>query len=370
MQFDSATADEEHDRWQAVVNRTAAPFLYAVRSTRIFCRPGCASRLPARQNVVFFDTPVEAQSAGFRACKRCAPVGESLPELHAAAVAKACRMIDAATEPPAVDELARAAGMSRFHFQRVFKAITGMTPSRYAAAKRGQRVREALPVSGSVTAASYDAGFNSSGRFYEHAARELGMAPAAFRKGGAGLVIRFAVAQSSLGATLVAATEKGVCAILLGDEPEPLVRDLERRFPRAELQPGGRAFERTVALVIGFIEAPKLGLELPLDLRGTLFQQRVWEALRQVPPGSTTTYSEIANRIGAPQAVRAVGQAVGANPVAVAVPCHRVIRVGGAICGYHWGVERKRQLLAREGGATPSARPASSGKKPQRSRRA
>lgn len=309
-----------------------------------------------------------AEAAGFRACKRCSPAGETLSQVHAGAVAKACRLMEDASEPPAVAELARVVGLSRFHFQRVFKAITGVTPSRFAAARRGHRVRESLSSTGTVTAAAYDAGFNSSGRFYEHAARELGMAPATFRKGGEGVVIRFAVAQSSLGATLVAATKKGVCAILLGDEAEPLVRDLERRFPRAELQPGGRDFERTVALVIGFIEAPKLGLDLPLDLRGTLFQQRVWEALREVPPGSTTTYSEIANRIGAPKAIRAVGQAVGANPVAVAVPCHRVIRVGGAICGYHWGVERKRQLLAREGGATLSARPASAGRTPRRSR--
>lgn len=348
--------------------RAAGEFVYAVRTTRIFCLPGCASPLPKRENVVFFETAAAAQAAGFRPCKRCSPVGETLGEVHAAAVAKACRMIEFATEPPAVAELARAAGMSRFHFQRVFKAITGLTPSRYAAGRRGERVRAALPDSGSVTAAAYDAGFNSSGRFYEHATRDLGMAPAAYRKGGAGLVIRFAVAQSSLGATLVAATEKGVCAILLGDEPEPLLRDLQRRFPLAALQPGGREFERTVALVIGFIEAPKLGLDLPLDLRGTLFQQRVWEALREVPPGSTTTYSEVAQRIGAPKAVRAVGQAVGANPVAVAVPCHRVIRVGGAICGYHWGVERKRQLLAREDGAIPPVPPASAGKTPRRSR--
>src|SRR4051812_12429820 len=231
---DSPPRADDDERWHAVVNRTAEPFLYAVRSTGIFCRTGCASRLPARANVVFFETVIAAQAAGFRACKRCSPSGESLTELHAAAVARACRMIESAPEPPAIAELARAAGLSRFHFQRVFKAITGVTPGRYAAAKRGQRVREALPAAGSVTAAAYDAGFNSSGRFYEHATRELGMAPAAYRKGGAGLVIRFAVAQSSLGATLVAATEKGVCAILLGDEPDPLVRDLQRRFPRAE----------------------------------------------------------------------------------------------------------------------------------------
>jgi AraC family transcriptional regulator of adaptative response/methylated-DNA-[protein]-cysteine methyltransferase len=241
--------------------------------------------------------------------------------------------------------------MSRFHFHRIFKEATGVTPKAYAAAHRANRLREELPRSNSVTEAIYGAGFNSSGRFYAGSTDMLGMAPKNFRTGGDGTAIRFALGQCSLGAILVAATAKGVCAIALGDEPEALLRDLQDRFPKAQLIGGDRDFERLVATVIGFVEAPQLGLDLPLDVRGTAYQQRVWQALQAIPAGSTASYTEIAKRIGRPKAVRAVAQACAANTIAVAIPCHRVVRNDGAISGYRWGVERKRSLLAREVGA-------------------
>ena len=239
-------------------------------------------------------------------------------------------------------------GLSPYHFHRVFKTITGVTPKAYAAEMRARRAADKLRTAGTVTEAIYDAGFNSSSRFYESTAARLGMTPGAVRRGGAGAAIRFAVGQASLGAVLVAATNKGVCAILLGDDPDALVRELQDRFPRAELEGGDPAFERTVALVVGLVEAPGQRLDLPLDIRGTAFQQRVWAALRAIPPGKTATYKEIARAIGQPSAVRAVAQACAANPLAVAIPCHRVVRTDGDLSGYRWGVERKRELIARE----------------------
>ena len=345
-------SDEE--RWAAVADRDAraeGEFFYSVSTTGVYCRPGCPSRRPRREHVRFHASHEEAENAGFRACRRCRPNEPSLAERHAAAVAAACRLIEGAEELPALDDLAAAAGMSRFHFHRVFKAATGCTPRAYAAARRANRMREALRESGTVTDAVYDAGFNSGGRFYAASREILGMAPATYRHGGAGESIRFAVGACSLGAVLVAATAKGVCAIGLGDDPDVLVHDLEDRFPRADLVGGDPEFEALVARVIAFVEAPALGHDLPLDLRGTTFQQRVWRALRNVPAGTTATYGEIAERIGAPGAARAVARACATNPLAVAIPCHRVVRTGGGLSGYRWGVERKRALLDRE--ATP-----------------
>jgi AraC family transcriptional regulator of adaptative response/methylated-DNA-[protein]-cysteine methyltransferase len=238
--------------------------------------------------------------------------------------------------------------MSRFHFHRIFKAVTGLTPKAYAAARRAERVRAELPRAGTVTEAIYEAGFNSNGRFYASASEMLGMTPTDYRSGGKRASIRFAVAECSLGSVLVAATDRGVCAILLGNDPEALVRDLQDRFPRAELIGGDAAFEQTVAAVLGMVEAPSRAVDLPLDVRGTAFQQRVWQALRTIPPGSTATYTDIADRIGAPKAVRAVAQACASNPVAIAIPCHRVVRNDGSLSGYRWGIERKRALLERE----------------------
>lgn len=343
--------DSDDARWQAVTRRNPAAegaFWYSVQTTGVYCRPTCPARLPRREHVRFHESREAAERAGFRPCKRCRPDRQALAALRAAAVAAACRLIEQAETPPALDELARTAGLSRFHFHRVFKTVTGVTPRQYAAAHRARQLRQTLPRSGSVTEAIYDAGFNSSARFYAQSAAVLGMEPARFRAGGSGMTIRFAVGDCSLGAILVAATEVGVCAILLGDDPAALVRDLQDQFPRATLIGGDARFERRVAQVVGFVEAPALGLDLPLDVRGTAFQQRVWQALRDIPAGSTATYAQIAARIGAPKAVRAVAQACAANAIAVAIPCHRVVRSDGALSGYRWGVERKRRLLERE----------------------
>jgi len=338
-------------RWAAVQRRDAradGSFFYSVRTTGVYCRPSCAARLARRENVAFHASVAAAEQAGFRPCKRCRPDDASLAQRHAAAVERACRLIECAERAPTLDELAHAAGLSRHHFHRVFKAATGLTPKAYADARRSANVRAALPRAESVTDAIYAAGFNSNGRFYQTASQSLGMLPRAYRAGGAGTTIRFAVGDCSLGAILVAATERGVCAIALGDDPDALVRDLERRFARATLVGGDAEFERWVAAVIGFVEAPRCGLELPLDVRGTAFQQRVWRALTQIPPGSTQSYADVARELGEPTATRAVAQACAANPLAVAIPCHRVVRKDGALSGYRWGIERKRALLERE----------------------
>jgi AraC family transcriptional regulator of adaptative response/methylated-DNA-[protein]-cysteine methyltransferase len=270
----------------------------------------------------------------------------------AALVAAACRRIERAEAPPVLDALARDAGLSPHQFHRLFKAITGLTPRAYAQAQRGKALRDALARPGTrVVDAAFDAGFNASSRFYDSADALLGMKPAQYRDGGADARIMFAIAQSTLGALLVARSGRGLCAISLGDDPEALLRELQERFPRAELVGGDGGFERLVAQVVGFVEAPRLGLDLPLDIRGTAFQQRVWEALRKVPAGETVSYAEIAARIGSPRSVRAVAQACAANTLAVAIPCHRVVRSDGALSGYRWGIARKQQLLARERGA-------------------
>ncbi len=345
----SATRDA---RWQAVIARDRnfdGQFYYAVRTTGVYCRPSCAARRAKLENVSFYRSCEEAEGAGFRPCKRCKPDEIALAGRYAARVAEICRYIEAAPEIPSLEDMARKAGLSASHFHRLFKAVTGLTPRAYANAHRAERVRDALVRSGAtVTDAIYDAGFNSSGRFYETSHEMLGMTPTAYRGGGENIEICFAIGESSLGAILVARSEKGVCTILMGDDPDALARDLQDRFPRARLLGGDKGFEKLVAKVVGFVEAPSLGLDLPLDIRGTAFQQRVWQALREIPAGSTASYTEIAKRIGAPKAVRAVAGACAANPIAVAIPCHRVVRTDGALSGYRWGVARKRALLDRE----------------------
>lgn len=270
----------------------------------------------------------------------------------AALIAAACRRIEQAAAPPSLDTLAKSAGMSPHHFHRLFKAITGVTPKAYAQAQRGKALRAALAKPGAkVTDALYDAGFNASSRFYDSADGLLGMKPRQYRNGGADAWIEFALGQCTLGAILVARSERGLCAISLGDDADALLRELQDRFPRAELVGGDAEFEQLVARVVGFVEAPRIGLDLPLDIRGTAFQQRVWDALRKLPAGNTASYAEIAARIGSPKSVRAVAQACAANTLAVAIPCHRVVRSDGAESGYRWGVERKRCLLQREADA-------------------
>lgn len=347
----SAPSDKDDVRWDAIVRRDPAAdgkFYYSVKTTGVYCRPSCASRLPRRENVRFHASCEDAERAGFRACKRCRPGDAAHNNTHTALVAKACQNIATAEELPDLDTLAQTAGLSRFHFHRVFKQITGLTPKAYALAHRAERLRKTLPKRHTVTEAIYEAGFNSNSRFYAKSSQMLGMRPKVFSKGGAGETLRFAVGECSLGSILVASSDKGVCAILLGDDPNELAQNLQDRFPKAQLMGGDRPFERTVAQVIGFVEAPGLGLELPLDLRGTAFQQRVWNALRKIPVGSTTNYSDIARRIGSPKAVRAVAGACAANALAVAIPCHRVLRTDGSLSGYRWGVERKQALLQKE----------------------
>jgi AraC family transcriptional regulator of adaptative response/methylated-DNA-[protein]-cysteine methyltransferase len=298
--------------------------------------------------VRFFDTRDEAERAGFRPCKRCKPDQPSIGERHAGKIAQACRLIETADEAPKLDDLAEAVGLSPYHFHRIFKEALGVTPKAYATAHRAKRVREGLSRSGTVTEAIYDAGFNSNGRFYANSSEVLGMTPTDFRSGGVGQAIRHAIGTCSLGPVLVAASEKGVCAILFGDEPESLQKELQVMFPRARLVGGDKAFEKLTAKVLAFVEDPAKGLDLPLDVRGTAFQHRVWEALRRIPVGSTASYTEIAERIGAPQAVRAVARACATNRIAVAIPCHRVIGSDGSLTGYRGGIERKRALLAKE----------------------
>lgn len=335
-------------RWAAVAGRDRGAdgaFLFGVLTTGVYCRPGCASRTPRRENVRFFATADAAEGAGLRPCKRCAPRGGPSPQ--AAAVARACALIDAADEPPSLGELADAAGMSPFHFHRVFKAATGLTPAAYARARRAERLRQALPAAPSVTDAIFAAGYGSASGAYDGGA-PLGMTPSAYRGGAAGERISFAVADSYLGPVLVAATGRGVCAIEFGEGEGELRARLAARFHGAELAPGDAAFAATVGRVVAFLEAPAAGLDLPLDIQGTAFQRRVWEALRRIPAGGTASYAEVAASVGQPGAARAVAQACAANRLAVAVPCHRVVRGDGAAGGYRWGAARKRALLERE----------------------
>lgn len=338
-------------RWAAVVARDAAAdgrFVYSVRTTGVYCRPSCGSRAARPENVAFHASCADAERAGFRPCKRCTPDQPSRTAKQAELVATLCRRIESAEPPPSLNELATGAGLSAHHLHRVFKAVTGVTPKAYAQAHRANRVRQELAHSGSVTEAIHGAGYASSSRFYEESTQVLGMTPTAYRTGGAAIEIRFAIGQCSLGAILVAQSARGVCAILIGDDPDVLARDLQDRFPKAHLIGGDADFEQLVARVVGFVEVPAIGLDLPLDLRGTAFQQRVWQALREIPAGRTASYTDIAQRIGAPASVRAVAQACAANPLAVAIPCHRVVRLDGGLSGYRWGVERKRELLSRE----------------------
>ena len=339
-------------RWARVLarDRTAdGTFWYSVATTGVYCRPSCPSRAANPKNVQMHVTLADAKATGFRPCKRCHPDGPSIDAENVAIVARACRLIEESEEEPSLNALAKAVGRSAGYFHRSFKAVTGLTPKDYAAAHRASKVREGLASGSSVTEAIYDAGYNSSGRFYEKSTDMLGMTPTQFKTGGTNEEIRFALGQTSLGAILVASSKKGVASILLGNDPDALLRQLQDRFPKAKLIGADKDYEGLVARVVGFIEAPQIGLDLPLDVRGTAFQRRVWQALQEIPVGQTVSYTEIAQRIGSPKAVRAVAGACAANNLAVAIPCHRVVRNDGALSGYAWGVERKKVLLDREG---------------------
>jgi AraC family transcriptional regulator of adaptative response/methylated-DNA-[protein]-cysteine methyltransferase len=344
-----ATLDDT--RWAAFITRDAAfdgQFFIAVKTTGIYCRPSCPAKRAKREHVRFYETAADAEAAGFRPCKRCKPDQPSLFQQQADKVAEACRLIETAEEAPKLGDLARTVGLSPYHFHRIFKATLGVTPKAYAAAHRNKRVREELSRRATVTEAIYGAGFNSNGRFYATSSETLGMTPSQFRSGGRDAEIKYAIGESSLGLVLVAASAKGVCAIFFGDDPAGLARDLAKQFPRAQLVGNDPDFEQLAANVIGFVEDPRNGLDLPLDIRGTAFQHRVWEALRRIPVGSTASYAEIAKAIGAPRATRAVARACGSNRIAVAIPCHRVIGSDGSLTGYRGGIERKRALLAKE----------------------
>jgi AraC family transcriptional regulator of adaptative response/methylated-DNA-[protein]-cysteine methyltransferase len=338
-------------RWARIVARDKTAdghFWYSVLTTGVYCRPSCPSRATNPKNVQLHDTMESARATGCRPCRRCNPDGPSIESENVSLVVKACRIIEESEEQPSLRELANAIGRSPSYFHRLFRATTGLSPKDYAAGHRAKKVREGLASRNTVTEAIYDAGFNSSGRFYENSTGMLGMTPSRYRSGGVNEEIKFAVGQTSLGAILVASSKKGVAAILLGDDPAELVRDLQDRFPKARLIGADREYEALVARVVGFVETPRIGLDLPLDIRGTAFQRRVWRALREIPVGETVSYAEVARRIGSPKAMRAVAGACAANNLAVAIPCHRVIRNDGSLSGYAWGVERRRVLLDRE----------------------
>jgi AraC family transcriptional regulator of adaptative response/methylated-DNA-[protein]-cysteine methyltransferase len=343
--------DPDTPRWQAVLARDAAPacgpFLYAVTTQGVFCRPGCPARPPLRRNTRFFRDASAAEAAGFRACKRCDPKGDRAA-LHAAAVQAACAMIEAAEAMPSLAELAARAGYARHHFLRLFREVTGVTPRSYAEGVRARRLQAALAAGDRVAEAVAGAGFGSESRVYEDTAKHLGMTPGVARRGGAGETIRIAHAQSAMGPLLVGATEKGVCFIGFAEPPEALEGDLRARFPKARLVAADTALAETVRRVAAFIAAPQAALALPLDLRGTAFQRQVWEALQRIPLGETRTYGGLASEIGNPAAVRAVARACARNPVSLAVPCHRVVGSDGDLTGYRWGVPRKAALLAGE----------------------
>lgn len=328
-------------RWQALITRTPGDFVFGVRTTGVFCRPGCKSRLPLRRNVRFFDNPAQARRAGFRPCKRCRP--EQTP---GAIIARACREL-AGANPPGVAQLARQAGLSPAAFRRAFNQATGVTPRAYAAQLRAQSTRRALTKESSVTTAMLEAGYQTASRFYAAAAGTLGMAPAQYRAGGAGLAIKAACAPCDLGWVQVAVTGRGICAIQLGDSPTQLMHELRARFHAAtivESQDLGSHLRAVAAL----IKTPAKGLNLPLDVQGTAFQRRVWQELAKIKPGRTSSYQEVAASIGKPKAARAVAGAIAANPLAVAIPCHRVVGTDGKLHGYRWGLDRKQKLLDRE----------------------
>lgn len=337
--------------WAAVERRDPAfdgSLYYAVLTTGIYCRPSCPARRPQRANVVFYATPAAAEQAGFRSCKRCSPREHSLHDRRAAHVADACRRIDASEGPPSLRELAAAAGLSPHYFHRLFRSLTGVTPKTYALTRRRQRLDHTLTDAATITAAALDAGYPSAASFYADAGASLGMTPKQRRAGGAGTTLQYAVGRCTLGAVLAAATHKGIAAILLGDDPDALRVELARRFPRATLLPASADFAATLSAVVELIDNPAKPCALPLDIRGTAFQQRVWQALRDIPAGTTATYADVAARVGSPAATRAVASACAANAHAVAIPCHRVIRGDGSLSGYRWGLERKRRLLERE----------------------
>lgn len=344
-------------RWARILARDPdadSLFWYSVVTTGIYCRPSCPSRRAKPQHVRIHDSLADAQASGCRPCRRCNPDGTSRQQQNTALVTAACRLIEHSEEPLTLGQLAQQLGLSPGHLHRTFRAVTGVTPKAYARTLRENQLRQQLGEADSVTGAIFAAGFNSSSTFYQQASNILGMTPKAYRGGGAREQLHFAVGDSSLGAVLVASSAKGVVCVTLGDDPELLVRDLQDRFPAAELMGADADYEQLVAQVVGLVESPGRAPDLPLDVRGTAFQQQVWQALRTIPAGQTMSYAEIARLIGQPTAARAVARACGANAIALAIPCHRVVRQDGGLSGYRWGVGRKQALLDREAKSTGS----------------
>jgi AraC family transcriptional regulator of adaptative response/methylated-DNA-[protein]-cysteine methyltransferase len=344
--------------WDAVCAHDAAQdgrFFYSVKTTGVYCRPGCASRRPRRENVAFYQTTAEAEAAGFRPCKRCRPNEGSPAERHLAAVERACDLIRTSETLPSLAELAAAARISPYHFHRVFKQVTGATPRDWGKAHRLGRFAAKLEAGEAIAEAAYGAGFGGSSRAYEAAGGGFGMTPGARRNGGKGETIRYTIVSTWLGWGLVAATDRGICMTALGDDRTALEADLRRRFPAAELAPADAALADWSGRVVRFITRPGDQLDLPLDIRGTAFQAQVWRALREIPVGATASYSELAAKLGRPRAVRAVAAACAANKLALLVPCHRAVRTDGDLAGYRWGIERKRAILAREREAVADA---------------
>ncbi len=357
---------DDNARWQAICARDASAdgaFVFAVTTTGIYCRPSCPARRPKRENVRFFALPREAEAAGFRPCRRCRPRDLSTAQRHALLIEAACRQIETSAREPTLAELANAAGLSPSYFHRLFRAVVGVTPKHYARTARAGALRQTVRKAPSVTAAAFESGHESLRRFYDRALAALGMTPRAFRAGAEGEVILFAAAPSTLGVVTAAFTRRGVCAVRLNDRAADGEAELRALFPKACLVAAGNRLTSLIAQVVAAIEEPARAAELPLDIRGTAFEQRVWRALRDIPVGTTASYSAIAAGIGAPMAQRAVARACGANPAAVLVPCHRVVRADGGLGGYRWGIARKERLLAREGAGRSSGKKMSSGKR-------
>ncbi len=344
--------DEHEAKWQAVLTkdaRTNGQFVFAVSSTKIYCRPSCPSRRPKRENVSFFDAPDAAEQAGFRACLRCHPDSESTAGLQVELVRRVCRLLeDAEVQTATLATLSAQTGVSAFHLQRTFKKVMGVTPKQYAAAARVKRFKGASQEGKSVTTALYDAGFGSSSRLYELAGAHLGMTPATYGKGGKGATINYAIVNCSLGSLLVATTSKGVCSVKLGDSEAALAADLKKEFPAAVSKRDDQSLSESVQRVVDHLAGKSAHIDLPLDIRATAFQRQVWEQLRAIPVGKTSSYSEVASAIGQRTAVRAVARACATNPVALVIPCHRVIREDQSLGGYRWGLERKKKLLEIE----------------------
>ena len=338
-------------RWKAVVdNNTSADsvFYYAVKTTGVYCRPSCTSRLPNRANIEYFVTCADAETAGYRACKRCNPTANSKDQVNYEKIIRACRIIEEGETRLTLDELAARVQLSPYHFHRLFKKIVGVTPKQYASKHQSEKFQKSLKTSLSITDAIYSAGFGSSGSAYDKAQDQIAMKPGDYRRGGAGITINYGLAHCYLGWVIVAATGRGICAIEFGDDPDLLPDQVQARFPNSELKKADAGFDRLIKDVVAFMKAPEGTFQLPLDIQGTAFQQQVWNILRQIKPGTTMSYSDVASRIGKPKAVRAVATACASNKIAVIIPCHRVIAKDGAVSGYRWGTERKKMLLAVE----------------------